>query len=91
MTYLPLKTWNTNGINTTLRGATLQKIVEKMTPADRKERDADFINDILTGYPCICKSVELLDMLISRYRGPPSDDYADLKKYTLTLDRIQSR
>ncbi|PRP77326.1 hypothetical protein PROFUN_05571 [Planoprotostelium fungivorum] len=89
ITYLPPRTYNTVGINTILKAATITKLIEKMTPADQKERDVDFINDVLTGYRPLCTASELLDLLITRYRGPPQDKYPDAKKYQLTLERIQ--
>lgn len=52
-----------------IRGATFPKLVEKLTPAERNERDNAYITDFLLTYRMFSTPQGVLQALIQRYTG----------------------
>eukprot|EP01114_Cavostelium_apophysatum_P011920 TRINITY_DN2649_c0_g1_i2.p1 TRINITY_DN2649_c0_g1~~TRINITY_DN2649_c0_g1_i2.p1 ORF type:complete len:1487 (-),score=443.17 TRINITY_DN2649_c0_g1_i2:51-4511(-) len=73
-----------------IKGATLSKLIEKITPADKNERDFEFTTDFLLTYRLFTTPSELLRHLIRRYQGPSEADFPDLGRYERTLRGIRS-
>lgn len=53
-------------VKTKIKGATIAKIVEKMTPPNRKDRDRELVYEFLLTYQLYTTPHHLLDMLIQR-------------------------
>ncbi len=74
-----------------VKGATLRKLVEKATPAHRKERDRDLIVDLVLTHQMFTTSSTLLDHLIQRFHGPSMNSFSDPEQFYNTLKGIQNR
>lgn len=52
-----------------IKGATIPKLIEKLTPAERAERDNSFITDFMLTYRMFSTPQAFLQALIHRYNG----------------------
>eukprot|EP01117_Protostelium_nocturnum_P002759 TRINITY_DN1367_c0_g1_i2.p1 TRINITY_DN1367_c0_g1~~TRINITY_DN1367_c0_g1_i2.p1 ORF type:complete len:1509 (+),score=632.54 TRINITY_DN1367_c0_g1_i2:215-4741(+) len=77
-------------VNSNLKGATLNKMIERMIPPEKSDQDPDLISEMLLGYRSYCTAIQLLDMFIQKYNGPNPEKYKDASKFERTLKAVQS-
>lgn len=93
-----------NPTDFTVKGATITKLIEKMTLPYISERcklfnfgilmfpaEHEFIVDFLLTYRSYLTPPKLLEQLVTRYRGPPPVSYTNASKYDKTLKAVQNR
>jgi Ca2+-dependent lipid-binding protein len=57
----------TQFFKTKIKGATVAKVIEKISPPNRKDRDRDLMYEFLLTYQMFTTSQHLLDLLIERF------------------------
>ena len=78
-----------------IRGCTLQKAIEKLTPPIKKDRDPGFLQEFLLTYRIFLTPFELLTALKKRYNDPsngqPASNFTDKSAFQRTVMGTKDR
>jgi hypothetical protein len=74
-----------------IRACTMSKLLEKLMPTYRQDRDLHLITEFLTVYRLVMQPQELLSAIITRYNGPYDPTGYDPDRFQQTVNAIRYR